>query len=235
VYLSIGPRADDRINTTISCPVAEATRDRLFLTWHTFDFNVLGNASQLRAKILEIRMWLAEGRTELDAARIPATQLGAIQSLKDTVLAAGLASAATRCIVSAATCKRALGASVALYQSDLASNVGDNAQASTQAQTEMNILDSRLQSIQDQITDNVAQQSKPRFGAVLNSMCATIRQQCSSHCAKSADQRPCGGPTAYLNFSDRRSQFSIQHTVARSEINSTIPGRRQSCLFAPRP
>jgi hypothetical protein len=153
-------------------------RDTLFLTWHTFDPNVLGNASQLRAKILQIRMRLAEGRTELEAATIPATQLGAIQSLKDTVLAAGLASAATGCVVSAATCKRAVGASVALYQSGLASNVGDNAQASTQAQTEMNILDSMLQSIQAQITDDVAQQSKPRFGAVLNSICAAIRQQC---------------------------------------------------------
>ena len=177
-YLSFGPSADDRISTTMSCSVADAMRDTLFLTWHTFDPNVLGNASQLRARILQIRMRLAEGRTELEAARAPATQLGAIQSLKDTVLAAGLASAVTGCIVSAATCKRAVGASVALYQSGLASNVGDNAQASTQAQTEMNILDSMLQSIQAQITDNVAQQSKPRFGTVLNSICAAIRQQC---------------------------------------------------------
>jgi hypothetical protein len=100
-YLSIGPSADDRISTTMSCSVADAMRDRLFLTWHTFDPNVLGNASQLRAKISQIRMRLAEGRTELQAATIPATQLGAIQSLKDTVLAAGLASAATGCIVSA--------------------------------------------------------------------------------------------------------------------------------------
>ena len=177
-YLSIGPSADDRISTTLSCSVADAMRDRLFLTFHTFDANVLGSASQLRAKISQIRMRLSEGRTELQAARTPATQLSAIQSLKDTVLAAGLASAATGCIVSAATCKRAVDASVALYQSGLASNVGDNAQASTQAQTEMNILDSMLQSIQAQITDNVAQQSKPRFGTVLNSICAAIRQQC---------------------------------------------------------
>ena len=177
-YLAIGPSADDRISTTMSCLVADAMRDRLFLTFHTFDANVLGSASQLRAKISQIRMRLAEGRTELDAARTPATQLGAIQSLKDTVLAAGLASAATGCIVSAATCKRAVDASVALYQSGLASNVGDNAQAGTQAQTEMNIVDSMLQSIQAQITDNVAQQSKPRFGTVLNSICAAIRQQC---------------------------------------------------------
>jgi len=175
-YLSIGPSADDRISTTLSCSVADAMRDRLFLTFHTFDANVLGSATQLRAKISQIRMRLAEGRTELGAARTPATQLGAIQSLKHTVLAAGLASAATGCIVSAATCKRAVGASVALYQSGL--NVGDNAQASTQAQMEMNILDSMLQSIQAQITDNVAQQSKPRFGTVLNSICAAIRQQC---------------------------------------------------------
>src|SRR6516164_8814151 len=108
---------------------------------------------------LWFRMRLAEGRTELEAASAPATQLGAIQSLEDTVLAAGLASAVTGCIVSAATCKRAVGASVALYQSGLASNVGDNAQASTQAQTEMNILDAMLQSIQTQITDNVASAS----------------------------------------------------------------------------
>ena len=157
-YLAIGPSADDRISTTMSCLVADAMRDKLFLTRHTFDPEVLGSASQLRAKILEIKMRLAEGKSELEAAATDATRLGAIQDLRDTVLAAGLASAATGCIVSAATCKRAVGASVALYQSGLASNVGDNAQASTQAQTEMNILDSMLQSIQGQITDNVAQQ-----------------------------------------------------------------------------
>src|SRR5262249_53739759 len=104
--------------------------------------------------------------------------LGAILSLKETVLAAGVASAATGCIVSAATCKSAVGASLALYESGLASNVGSVPQARAQAQTQINMLDSMLQSIQAQINDNVAQQSKPRFGAVLSAMCASIRQQC---------------------------------------------------------
>jgi hypothetical protein len=177
-YLAIGPSADDRISTTMSCSVADAMRDKLFLTLHTFDPNLLGNASQLRAKILQIKMRLAEGKSELEAATTGATHLGAILGLKDTVLAAGLASAATGCIVSAATCKPAVGASVALYESGLASNVGDISQARAQAQTEINILDSMLQSIQAQINDNVAQQSKLRFGAVISAMCAAIRQQC---------------------------------------------------------
>ena len=177
-YLAIGPSADDRISTTMSCSVADAMREKLFVTLHTFDPNLLGNANRLREKILAIKMRLAEAKTELGAAATAATQLGAIQRLEDTVLAAGLASAATGCIVSAATCKRAVGASVALYQAGLASNLGGNAQASTQAQTEINILDAMLQSIQGQINDNVAQQSKLRFGAVVSAMCAAIRQQC---------------------------------------------------------
>jgi hypothetical protein len=173
-YLAIGPSADDRISTTMSCLVADAIRDKLFLTRHTFDPEVLGNASQLRAKILEIKMRLAEGKSELEAAATDATRLGAIQDLRDTVLAAGLASAAT-----AATCKPAVGASVALYESRLPSNVGDFAtQVSAEAQKQFNILDSMLQSIQAQINDNVAQQSKLRFGSVIAAICTAIRQQC---------------------------------------------------------
>jgi hypothetical protein len=154
-------------------------RDKLFLTRHTFDSDVLGSASQLRAKILEIRMRLADGKSELEAAATDATRLGAILDLRDTVLAAGLASAATGCIVSAATCKPAVGASVALYESRLPSNVGDFAtQVSAEAQKEISILDSMLQSIQAQINDNVAQQSKLRFGSVIAAICTAIRQQC---------------------------------------------------------
>ena len=178
-YLAIGPSADDRISTTMSCLVADAMRDKLFLTRHTFDPEVLGSASQLRAKILEIRMRLADGKSELEAAATDATRLGAIQDLRDTVLAAGLASAATGCIVSAATCKPAVGASVALYESRLPSNVGDFAtQVSAETQKQINILDSMLQSIQTQINDNVAQQSKLRFGSVIAAICTAIRQQC---------------------------------------------------------
>jgi hypothetical protein len=154
-------------------------RDKLFLTRHTFDPEVLGSASQLRAKILEIKMRLAEGKSELEAAATDATRLGAIQDLRDTVLAAGLASAATGCIVSAATCKPAVGASVALYESRLPSNVGDFAtQVNAETQKQFNILDSMLQSIQTQINDNVAQQSKLRFGSVIAAICTAIRQQC---------------------------------------------------------
>ena len=178
-YLAIGPSADDRINTAMSCSIADAVRDKLFLTRHTFDPEVLGSASQLRAKILEIKMRLAEGKSELEAAATDATRLGAIQDLRDTVLAAGLASAATGCIVSAATCKPAVGASVALYESRLPSNVGDFAtQVSAEAQKQFNILDSMLQSIQAHINDNVAQQSKLRFGSVIAAICTAIRQQC---------------------------------------------------------
>jgi hypothetical protein len=177
-YLAIGPSADDRISTTMSCSVADEMRDKLFLTSHTFNLNVLGNASQLRAKILEIKMRLADGKSELEAARTGATHFGAILSLRDTVLAAGLASAATGCIVSAATCKPAVAASVALYELGLASNVGDATQASAEAQKEINVLDSMLQSIQAQINNNVAQQSKLRFGSVVSAICTSIRQQC---------------------------------------------------------
>jgi hypothetical protein len=177
-YLAIGPSADDRISTKMSCSVADEMRDKLFLTSHTFNPNVLGNANQLRAKILEIKMRLANGKSELEAATTGATHLGAILGLKDTVLAAGLASAATGCIVSAATCKPAVGASVALYESGLDSNVGNITQASAEAQKQINVLDSMLQSIQAQINDSVAQQSKLRFGSVISAICNSIRQQC---------------------------------------------------------
>jgi hypothetical protein len=123
-------------------------------------------------------MRLAAGRAELEVAVTGARHLSAIHGLEDTVLAAGLASAAIGCVVSAEGCKPAVGASVALFEAGIASNVGDVTQARAQARTEINTLDSMLQSIQTQINDNVAQQSKLRFGAVLSAMCTSIRQQC---------------------------------------------------------
>ena len=176
-YLAIGPGTDDRVSTEMSCSVADEMRDKLFRTGHTFDPNLLGNAGQLRSKILQIKMRLAAGSKELEAARTTATHSGAILGLEDTVLAAGLASAAIGCIVSATTCKSAVGASVALFEADMASNVGNITQARAQVQANINTLDSMLQSIQAQINDNVAQQSKLRFGAVLSAMCTAIRQQ----------------------------------------------------------
>ena len=68
---------------------------------------------------------------------------------------------------------------LALYESRLPSNVGDFAtQVSAETQKQINILDSMLQSIQAQINDNVAQQSKLRFGSVIAAICTAIRQQC---------------------------------------------------------
>jgi hypothetical protein len=74
-------------------------RDKLFRTGRTFDPNLLGNAGQLRSKILQIKMRLAAGSKELGAASTGATLQGAILGLEDTVLAAGLASAAIGCIL----------------------------------------------------------------------------------------------------------------------------------------
>ena len=123
-------------------------------------------------------MRLAAGSKELEAASTGATLQGAILGLEDTVLAAGLASAAIGCIVSATTSKSAVGASVALFEAGMASNVGNITQARAQAQANINTLDSMLQSIQAQINDNVAQQSKLRFGSVIAAICTAIRQQC---------------------------------------------------------
>jgi hypothetical protein len=178
-YLAIGPGTDDRVSTEMSCSVADEMRDKLFRTGRTFDPNLLGNAGQLRSRILQIKTRLAAGRSELEAASTGATHRGAILTIEDTVLAAGLASATIGCIVSAATCKPAVGASVSLFAAGMASNVGDiTQQARAQARTDINTLDSMLQSIQTQINDNVAQQSKLRFGTVLSAMCTAIRQQC---------------------------------------------------------
>ena len=168
-YLAIGPGVDDRVSTEMSCSVADQMREKLFRTGHTFDPNLLGNAGQLRSKILQIKMRLAAGRSELEAARTGATHSGAILSLENTVLAAGLASAAIGCIVSAATCKPAVGASVALFEAGMASNVGNITQARAQAQANINTLDSMLQSMH----------RNPNCGlAVLSAMCTAIRQQC---------------------------------------------------------
>ena len=61
-YLSIGPNASDRIETTISCSVAGQMRDEFFVTGKTIDPNFFSNADQLRAKILQIKEQLANGK-----------------------------------------------------------------------------------------------------------------------------------------------------------------------------
>ena len=58
-YLSIGPNPGDRIDTMMSCSIAERMRNEFFLTGKTIDRNLLGNAGQLMSKILEIKMRLA--------------------------------------------------------------------------------------------------------------------------------------------------------------------------------
>jgi hypothetical protein len=67
-YLSIGSNPDDRINTMMSCSVAEAMRDEFFLTAKMLDPHVFDTAVQLRSKILEITERLADGKSALEDA-----------------------------------------------------------------------------------------------------------------------------------------------------------------------
>ena len=177
-YLPIGSNADDRIGTTMSCSVADAMREKLFSTGQTIDPNLLGSTNQLRSKISEIRMRLDAGKSELETATTPPARLSAILGLEDIVLAAGLASATVGCVVSAQACKPAVAASVGLYELAKSASNGDLSQASAKARTDINVLHSMLQSIQAQLNDNIGQQSKRRFGAVLSEMCKAIREQC---------------------------------------------------------
>ena len=178
-YLSIGPNASDRIETTISCSVAGQMRDEFFVTGKTIDPNFFSNADQLRAKILQIKEQLANGKTELEEATTEPAHFSAVLHLRDTVLAAGVATATTGCIVSEEACKPAVRASVVLYGlANSASKVGSLAQARAQALREISTLDSMLQSIQAQLNDSIAQQSKRRFDVVLSEMCIAIKQQC---------------------------------------------------------
>ena len=154
-------------------------RDEFFLTGKTIDRNLLGNAGQLRSKILDIKTWLASHKAELERATTEFSHFSAVVNLRDTVLAAGLASATTGCIVSAEACKPAVRASFELYElASSASKTGALAQARTQAQRDISTLDSMLQSIQDRLNDNIARQSKLRFDVVLSEMCRAIKQQC---------------------------------------------------------
>ena len=105
--------------------------------------------------------------------------LSAVQYLKDTILAAGVASVTTGCVVSAEACKPAVSASAALYELAIsASTVRELPQARAQAQAEISTLESMLQTIQAQLNDNIAQQSKSRFYFVLSEVCKSIKQQC---------------------------------------------------------
>ena len=178
-YLPTGTNASDRIETTISCSVAGQMRDELFAGGKTIDPNFSSNADQLRAKILEIKERLADGKSEVEKATTETAHFSAVLHIKDTVLAAGVASATTGCIVSEEACKPAVRASVVLYGlANSASKVGSLAQARAQALREISTLDSMLQSIQAQLNDSIAQQSKRRFNVVLSEMCIVIKQQC---------------------------------------------------------
>ena len=178
-YVSIGPNANDRIETTMSCSLAGEMRDEVYLTGKTIDPNVLSDINQLRSKILEIKARLDDGKSKLERATTEPAHFSAVLNLKDTVLAAGVASATTGCIVSDEACKPAVRASVVLYElANSASKVVSLAQARAQAQREINTLDSMLQSIQVQLNDSIVLQSKQRFVVVLSEMCRAIKQQC---------------------------------------------------------
>jgi hypothetical protein len=178
-YLSIGSTSGGRIDTMMSCSVAESMRDEFFLTSKTIDPSVFDNAAQLHSKILEIKTWLANGKSALEDATIGVAHFSAVLNLKEPILAAGLTSATVGCVVSPEACKPAVRASLVLYELAVsASKVGDLAQAREQAERELSTLDSMLQSISAQLNDNIAQQSKLRFNVVLSEMCGAIKQQC---------------------------------------------------------
>jgi hypothetical protein len=179
-YVSIGPTASDRIDATMSCSIAGKMRNEFFfVTGKTIDPNMLSNANQFRAKILEIKMRLANGKSRLEQATAEAAHFSAVLHLKDTVLAAGVASATTGCILSEETCKPAVRASIARYEvANSADQVRNLTQARAQAQREISALDSMLQSIQAQISDSIIQESKRRFYVVLSEICRAIEQQC---------------------------------------------------------
>ena len=178
-YLSIGSTSGDRIDTMMRCSVAEAMRDEFFLASKTIDPSVFDNAVQLRSKILEIKTWLANGKSALEDATIGVAHFSAVLNLKEPILAAGLTSATVGCVVSPEACKPAVRASMVLYELAVsASKVGDLAQAREQAERELSTLDSMLQSISAQLNDNIAQQSKLRLNVVLSEMCGAIKQQC---------------------------------------------------------
>jgi hypothetical protein len=178
-YLSIGSTTGDRIDTKMSCSVAEAMRDEFFLAAKMLDPHAFDNAVQLRSKISEIKKRLADGKSALKDATIGVAHFSAVLNLKEPILAAGLTSATVGCVVSAEACKPAVRASVALYELAVsASKVGDLAQAREQAERKLSTLESMLQSIPAQLNDNIVQQSKLRFNVVLSEMCRTIKQQC---------------------------------------------------------
>jgi hypothetical protein len=139
-YVSIGPNADDRIETTMSCSVAGELRDQVYLTGKTIDPNVLSDINELRSKVLEIKARLDDGKSKLDRATTEPARFSAVLNLKDAALAAGVASATTGCIVSAEACKPAVRASVVLYElATSASKVGNLPQARTSSEGDQHI------------------------------------------------------------------------------------------------
>jgi hypothetical protein len=163
----------------MSCPVADKMRDEFFLTGRTIDPDMLGDTNRLRSKILEIKMRLDYGKSELEGATAEAAHLSGLLNIKEAVLAAGVASATTGCIVSGEACKPAVGASFTLYRLANSTSKGEEiVQARTQAQRAIGTLDSLLQTIPARINDNIAQESKLRFYVVLSEMCKAIKEQC---------------------------------------------------------
>ena len=178
-HLLIGPNASDRIETTISCPVAEKMRDEFYATGNATDLNLLSNANQVGAKILEIRMRLARDKSQMVETSSEAAHFSSILRGRDTVLAAGIASATIGCMISEDACKPAVKASVVLYDmADSASKVANLAQARAQALKDIGALELMLQTIQDHLNDTIVEQSKQRFDVVLSEMCRAIKEQC---------------------------------------------------------
>jgi hypothetical protein len=75
-------------------------RDEFFLTAKMLDPHVFDNATQLRSKLSEIQMRVANSKSALEDATIGVAHFSAVLNLKEPLLAAGLASATVGCIVS---------------------------------------------------------------------------------------------------------------------------------------
>lgn len=179
-FLSFGDTSSTEIASTMNCVDAENFRAQMFISGEAIDPNVLGDESQLRAKIEKLRTDLSATKGALAKTTSRAERVAILKGLGATVAAAATITAAAGCFTTGTTCVAALGGVVTIVGtiSSMSDDAGDLADKATIALDRITQITAALDTIESQLDQNLSSQSKLRYNSVFKSLCDAIRNQC---------------------------------------------------------
>ncbi|MER8492528.1 hypothetical protein NKH53_30515 [Mesorhizobium australicum] len=179
-FLSFGDTSSTDVASTMNCVDAENLRTQMFISGDAIDPNLIGDESQLRAKIDQLRADLASTKDALAKATSRSERVAILKGLGATAAAAATVTAAAGCFTTGTTCAGALGGVVTIVGiiSSMSDDAGDFADKARVSLDRIDQIAEALDNIESSLDQNLSSQSKLKYNTVFNSLCDAIRKQC---------------------------------------------------------